>query len=103
MTFDAHLKHLTRFLQLLGIITASTEMRLVFKDSVLLNTCGSAVIDLGDTAAAASAAAAAAAVDNHELTTIAKATSSYCGHSASSTLLSLLTRLRKMRRKMQVP
>ena len=80
-------------------------MRLVFNDNVLLNTCGSAVIDLGDTAAAVSAAAAAAAAaafDNHELTTITKATSIYCALSVSSKLLSFLTRLRK-KRKMQVP
>ena len=100
-------------------------MRLVFNDNVLLNTCGSAVIDLGDTAAAvsaaaadsaaaavsaaaaaaavsAAAAAAAAAFDNHELTTITKATSIYCTLSASSKFLSFLTRLKK-KRKMQVP
>jgi hypothetical protein len=41
----------TLYCQLLGIITASAEMRAVFKDGVLLNCSGSAVIDLGNAAA----------------------------------------------------
>ncbi len=42
---------MTHCRQLLGVITASPEMRAMFKDDVLLNSCGSAVIDLGDAAA----------------------------------------------------
>jgi hypothetical protein len=34
--------------QLLAIVTASSEMRAVFKSDVLLNSCGSAIVSVGD-------------------------------------------------------